>query len=65
MRAIKVMSTMMAPFVPSLAAKVNFLLGCDTKLHSGSLNELKDMKNYILNCLKDVEELREPIPLIE
>jgi methionyl-tRNA synthetase len=43
-RVIKIYATMLAPFLPSLCAKVYFMLGCKTEALNGEYNRYGNLK---------------------
>lgn len=64
-RVIKIYSVLLAPFVPTLTAKINFTLGCSDRLEDGSMVFEGGIKSALLSCLEGSTELKEPIPLVK
>jgi len=56
-RIIKVYSYLIEPFMPSLTAKIGYLLGCPTSSHEGMYLKLLDMKTAIVSSLNDSKGL--------
>lgn len=56
---------LMEPFIPNLAAKLNYLLGCPNVPHQAAFLALYDLPTFLLTAIADSSGIRDPIPLVK
>ena len=62
---LKVLALLMEPFVPNLAAKLNYLLGCANTPNQAAFLALYDLPTFLLAAISDSTGIRDPIPLVK
>lgn len=65
LRMLKVLALLMEPFVPNLAAKLSYLLGCPNAPHQAAFLALYDLPAFLLTAIADSTGIRDPIPLVK
>lgn len=55
----------MEPFVPNLAVKLNYLLGCPNNPHPAAFLALYDLPTFLRTAIADSSGIRDPIPLVK
>ncbi len=61
-RMLRVLALLLEPFVPNIAARLNYLLGIEK--NENLYPELKNLENYMIKCMNKSKGLRDPIPLV-
>lgn len=62
-RMLRVYALLLEPFVPTIAARLNYLLGLHP-VPTVNYPQLNDLPLFILTCLDQSHGLKEPIPLV-
>jgi hypothetical protein len=62
-RMLRVYALLLEPFVPTIAARLNYLLGVQ-HVPPVTYPQLKHLQVFILICLESSHGLKEPIPLV-
>lgn len=60
---LRVYTLILEPFVPTLATRLNYLLGMH-QAPSVRYPQLKDLQGFMLSCLEQSQGLKEPVPLV-
>lgn len=63
-RMLRVLGLLLEPFVPDLAARLNYLLGLGHLRLPAPYPQLRHLQPFLLDCLAQSTGLKDPIPLV-
>lgn len=63
-RMLRVISIIFEPFIPTICARMSYLLGVSTETPPSAFIHIRSFKTFLMASLDNSTGLKDPIPLI-